>query len=257
MRFELPFNIWCGHCNGHIGMGVRYNAEKRKIGSYYTTPIFAFRCKCHLCSGWFEIQTDPKNTRYVVTEGARQQAQDWDPEENGGHAVVEDDPTKKPVLDALATLEKTVEKDVLVKTVMAPRLEQLQDQADKMRADPYAHSQRVRKQFRAEKKTEAERRRQDDAFRDKYGLSEDLALERETDATRESAREELQRERDLRKAIPPPLASIRTKASSGAKSSVAAGLKATLLRNTFSKSARSKPSLASASSSSKPLITRK
>lgn len=78
-RFELPFNIWwyvclcrllvhdadlahnpSGTCNNHIGMGVRYNAEKKKIGAYYSTPIFSFRCKCHLCDGWFEIQTDPK-----------------------------------------------------------------------------------------------------------------------------------------------------------------------------------------------------
>lgn len=85
-------------------MGVRYNAEKKKIGMYYSTPIFSFRCKCHLCDGWFEIQTDPKvsnttvrqsqvadsvsqNTRYVVTSGARQKDEDWNPEENGGYAV--------------------------------------------------------------------------------------------------------------------------------------------------------------------------
>lgn len=41
-------------------MGVRYNAEKKKIGMYYSTPMYSFRCKCHLCDGWFEIQTDPK-----------------------------------------------------------------------------------------------------------------------------------------------------------------------------------------------------
>ena len=54
------FSCFSGTCNAHIGMGVRYNAEKKKIGNYYSTPIFSFRCKCHLCSGWFEIQTDPK-----------------------------------------------------------------------------------------------------------------------------------------------------------------------------------------------------
>lgn len=49
----------------HIGAGVRYNAQKKKVGNYYSTPIYGFRCKCHLCSGWFEIRTDPKvsNTR--------------------------------------------------------------------------------------------------------------------------------------------------------------------------------------------------
>ena len=41
-------------------MGVRYNAEKSKVGNYYTTQIFKFRMKCHLCDNHFEIQTDPK-----------------------------------------------------------------------------------------------------------------------------------------------------------------------------------------------------
>ena len=41
-------------------MGVRYNAEKTRAGSYYSTPIFKFRMKCHLCDNHFEIQTDPK-----------------------------------------------------------------------------------------------------------------------------------------------------------------------------------------------------
>ena len=63
-RFELPYNIWCGGCGSHVGMGVRYNAEKTTVGKYYSTPIFKFRMKCHLCDNHFEIQTDPKvNTR--------------------------------------------------------------------------------------------------------------------------------------------------------------------------------------------------
>ncbi|WAR24712.1 CC130-like protein [Mya arenaria] len=47
----------------HIGMGVRYNAEKTKTGMYYTTPLYKFRMKCHLCDNYFEIQTDPKKER--------------------------------------------------------------------------------------------------------------------------------------------------------------------------------------------------
>ena len=68
-------------------MGVRYNAEKKKIGNYYSTPIYSFRCKCHLCDNWFTIETDPKNTQYVVTSGARKKDEDWDPEEHGGFAI--------------------------------------------------------------------------------------------------------------------------------------------------------------------------
>ena len=52
-------------------MGVRYNAEKKKIGNYYSTPIYSFRCKCHLCSGWFEIQTDPKVRFMLVLHAVR------------------------------------------------------------------------------------------------------------------------------------------------------------------------------------------
>ncbi len=59
-RFELPYNIWCNGCGSHVGMGVRYNAEKTTVGNYYSTPIFKFRMKCHLCDNHFEIQTDPK-----------------------------------------------------------------------------------------------------------------------------------------------------------------------------------------------------
>ena len=55
----MPYNIWCGGCGNHIGMGVRYNAEKSKVGMYYTTPIYKFRMKCHLCDNHFEIKTDP------------------------------------------------------------------------------------------------------------------------------------------------------------------------------------------------------
>jgi len=38
----------CEGCGNHVGMGVRYNAEKKKVGMYYTTPIHQFRMKCHL-----------------------------------------------------------------------------------------------------------------------------------------------------------------------------------------------------------------
>lgn len=27
----MPYNIWCEGCKKHIGMGVRYNAEKTKV----------------------------------------------------------------------------------------------------------------------------------------------------------------------------------------------------------------------------------
>ena len=83
VRFEMPYNIWCASCNNHIGQGVRFNAEKKRIGNYYSTPIWSFRMKCHLCSAWMEIKTDPEHTRYVIVEGAKKQSEEWDTSEQG------------------------------------------------------------------------------------------------------------------------------------------------------------------------------
>lgn len=59
-RFETPFNIWCLKCDRHIAKGVRFNAEKKAVGSYYSTKIWSFRMRCPSCSNEIEIQTDPK-----------------------------------------------------------------------------------------------------------------------------------------------------------------------------------------------------
>lgn len=63
-------SLCSGSCNNHIGQGVRYNAHKTQVGSYYSTPVWAFRCKCHLCQNWFEIRTDPQVRRLAHAEYA-------------------------------------------------------------------------------------------------------------------------------------------------------------------------------------------
>ena len=57
----MPYNIWCDGCQLHVGMGVRFNAEKTKIGMYYTTPVYQFRMKCTGCPNKYVIKTDPAN----------------------------------------------------------------------------------------------------------------------------------------------------------------------------------------------------
>ncbi|EMD33402.1 hypothetical protein CERSUDRAFT_118004 [Gelatoporia subvermispora B] len=252
VRFELPFNIWCGTCNNHIGMGVRYNAEKKKIGSYYSTPIYSFRCKCHLCDGWFEIETDPKNTRYVVTSGARQKDEEWDPEENGGYAVHDTDPNAGPV-DPLAALEKTTAAKNYAEQVQAPRLEALQTLSDHYGTDPYSLSLKVRKRFREVKKVEKAKQAADEQFKSAYGLPETLALAEDNEELRVEAREAFRREREeaeresrkRRKVVSEvglvPRTPARMSAPSGSKSSSAvSSLRARILQNT----ARSSASLA-------------
>ncbi|KAK9460585.1 uncharacterized protein V1516DRAFT_677117 [Lipomyces oligophaga] len=112
VRFELPFDIVCLSCLRFVTQGTRYNAEKKKVGAYYSTPIFSFRMKCHLCGGKptaaaiakeaeagidpesvrsreyvIEIRTDPQRTRYIIIEGARRSKNDGT---NGG-ADLEDE----------------------------------------------------------------------------------------------------------------------------------------------------------------------
>ncbi|OAX31216.1 hypothetical protein K503DRAFT_777766 [Rhizopogon vinicolor AM-OR11-026] len=108
-------------------------------------------------AGLFEIQTDPKNTRYVVVSGARQKDEDWDPEENGRFAIHGADTEGKAGL-------------------ADPRPEALQGVSDHYGNDPYALSSLVRKRFRVEKKIEAQKRAEDDTLKGKYGLPEDLKL---------------------------------------------------------------------------------
>ena len=105
IRFEMPYNIWCEGCGNHVGMGVRYNAEKKKVGMYYTTPVYQFRMKCHLCENHFEIKTDPANLDYEIVSGARRQEKRWDPTQNG--TVVPDDKAvgRKLYDDAMFKLE--------------------------------------------------------------------------------------------------------------------------------------------------------
>ena len=45
-RFEMPFNVWCLHCNCKIGKGVRFNSLKSEIGKYLSTPIYKFTMTC-------------------------------------------------------------------------------------------------------------------------------------------------------------------------------------------------------------------
>uniref|UniRef100_A0A0D6R801 Coiled-coil domain-containing protein 130 n=1 Tax=Araucaria cunninghamii TaxID=56994 RepID=A0A0D6R801_ARACU len=72
IRFEMPFNIWCGGCQSMIAKGVRFNAEKKQVGNYYSTKIWSFTMKAPCCKQEIVIQTDPKNCLYTIISGAEQ-----------------------------------------------------------------------------------------------------------------------------------------------------------------------------------------
>ena len=50
----MPFNIWCGGCNSMIAKGVRFNAEKKQVGNYYSTKV-SFLTDCISYSVYFNL----------------------------------------------------------------------------------------------------------------------------------------------------------------------------------------------------------
>jgi len=157
VRFEMPFNIWCGGCKAHIGRGVRYNAEKKQVGMYHSTKILQFRMKCHLCSNYICVETDPANSDYVVTEGGQRKVEEWSAEDTG---VVNleglSEEQQKMAEDPFYKLEHE-QKDQKKAEEAAPVLDQLIDLRD-TRKDDYKLSQSLRKSFRDKKKTDKDER---------------------------------------------------------------------------------------------------
>ncbi|KAL3474579.1 CWC16 protein [Aspergillus californicus] len=187
VRFEMPFATWCTNCapEAIIGQGVRFNAEKKKVGNYFSTPVYSFRFKHTVCGGWIEIRTDPKNTAYVVTEGGRRRDYGVDEEGRavgeikvGGEGAgkgVEDDPFSK--------LETKVE-DKRVVDQNRVRILELQERQSRDWDDPYEQSRRLRRGFRAERKGLEKNEAGKEALKEKMSLGIEIVDEIEEDALR-------------------------------------------------------------------------
>ncbi|XP_053158566.1 probable splicing factor YJU2B [Hemicordylus capensis] len=183
IRFEMPYNIWCDGCKNHIGMGVRYNAEKKKVGNYYTTPIYRFRMKCHLCPNHIEMQTDPASCDYVIVSGARRKEERWDVEANEQIVATAHEEKQKLETDAMYRLEHG-SKDQSKLQQALPTLQNIQE-AQSAWKDDFALNSRLRQKFREEKKVLQEEEKKDLALQTKASLS--IPLVRETDEDRHLA----------------------------------------------------------------------
>ncbi|CAO3564462.1 unnamed protein product [Mortierella alpina] len=181
VRFELPYNIWCNGCNKPIGMGVRYNAEKKKIGNYYSTAILSFRMKCHLCDNWFEIQTDPKvHAAYVVTAGARKKVEDFDAKDNETLEIDTPEEFERRANDKFARLEHERINASKAQTEITA-LTRLQRLNERQWSDPYALSQKLRKEFRTEKKARQKENSECKLIADRVGFAFNILSESEED----------------------------------------------------------------------------
>ena len=190
VRFECPFAIWCMTCQPEqiVAQGVRFNAEKKKVGNYYSTPIWGFRFKHSVCGGWIEIRTDPKNAEYVVTEGARRRDYGGDKLLDGevrigGSGLTEEEKDRLEADGAFAGLEKKVE-DKRAGQAQKKRLDELAKVSERDWRDPYERSRALRREFRV-----GRRKRQHDAqtgedLKDRFGIEMELLPITDEDAQR-------------------------------------------------------------------------
>ncbi len=162
IRFEMPFNVRCLGCDNHIGKGVRYNAEKRTIGKYFSTSIYSFRMLCHCEDGtsrtcqrrnphWIEIHTDPKNADYVVVEGAKRLAEPSadDAEALGVERALDPEEAAKRSTNPFYRLEATGGGAAARK----PWLERLQEHREDRWHDDYEANRALRRAHRSQRQT--------------------------------------------------------------------------------------------------------
>ncbi|KAL6573662.1 hypothetical protein OROHE_002121 [Orobanche hederae] len=154
IRFEMPYNIWCGGCEAMIAKGVRFNAEKKQVGNYYSTKIWSFSMKSACCRHEIVIQTDPQNCEYVIISGARKKIEEYDAEDAETLVLpVEDDKSK--LLDPFKRLEHQ-EGDMKKKKEAEPVLVRLQRVSDSRHSDDYMMNKSLRARLRDQKKRVAQ-----------------------------------------------------------------------------------------------------
>lgn len=72
VRLMAPFTMRCLTCGNYIYKGKKFNSRKETaIGEKYLgIQIFRFYIRCPQCLSEISFKTDPKNTDYVVDNGA-------------------------------------------------------------------------------------------------------------------------------------------------------------------------------------------
>lgn len=208
VRFEMPFAVWCDGCEAAsasksggprpqiIGQGVRFNAEKRRAGSYHSTPIWSFRMRHAACGGWLEIRTDPQHTAYVVVSGGRRRDTEAGDERaaaeslvGGGDAALLRGLGTTPAereeqrASAFSSLERTIE-DRAALAAAGARIDAIGEVSARQWDDPYARNQALRKAFRVGRHQREREGAADDALRDRMSLGIDLLPETEEDVRR-------------------------------------------------------------------------
>jgi coiled-coil domain-containing protein 130 len=139
--------------------------------------------KHNVCGGWIEIRTDPKNTAYVVTEGAKKRDTGDDKELDGDFRARTEEERERLRNDAFAALEVKID-DQKQTASNKSRIEELQLSKEKNWDDPYAASKSLRRAFRADRKARQNQEALTEDLKDRMSLGIDLLDETEDDRRR-------------------------------------------------------------------------
>ena len=189
VRFEMPFPIWCATCPKPtiIGQGVRFNARKSAAGKYHSTTIWRFDMRHAECGGEISMQTDPKNTAYIVLSGAtKRSAKDGDEGDLVSTAqgpIVTDAERENQRQSAFSNLEKTIaDRERLIQA--NERISSLMTASSRHWDDPYTQNQKLRKLFRVGRKEREKDAAATEDLQDRMSLGVDLLPESEDDRAR-------------------------------------------------------------------------
>ncbi len=148
---------------------------------YYTTPVYQFRMKCHLCDNHFEIKTDPANLDYEIVSGARRQEKRFEARDNGTVVPDEKETIKKLASDAMFKLEHG-EADSSKAKDSKPRLNEIVQIQDRVK-DDYVANRLLRDKMRGARRKAKEQAVRDNILLKKSSLNIPLLPESEADAT--------------------------------------------------------------------------
>lgn len=130
-----------------------------------------------------EIRTDPKNTAYVVTEGAKKRDTGDDKQMEGEIKIMTAEERERVQSDAFAALEGKVEDRKQALTDKS-RIEELHRAKEKSWDDPYAASKKLRRVFREDRKQKEKNDALTENLKDRMSLGLDLLEETEEDRQR-------------------------------------------------------------------------
>lgn len=195
VRFEMPWNMWCGGCGRHIARSVRFNAWKMIVGKYDPCsknmaakpedekqdnfdleedlvddfiPILEFGMQCPSCPQQIRIRTDPGTAQYLVVSGGKRKTEPLTSQELEGT----DENKKSSNPFALAERERAIEASTQQEVL--PALSTLKGSQNALFSADWVGNKRARDLLRQAPSDSDPR-----GIRSRLNLSEELVLEPE------------------------------------------------------------------------------